>query len=131
MRTRTATRIASRQHPAHVFLLRLGALAGLGVAALALSTMMHPVMAAAPSLERQHSLIRFVRQECGFCHGLTLNGGLGSPLTAEAMRARPAEVLSAVILHGIPGTAMPPWSPYLSAAETDWIVEQLQQGFPQ
>ncbi|MEW6120691.1 MAG: cytochrome c [Pseudomonadota bacterium] len=122
---------ASHPHPGHPLLLKLGALATLGVAGLALYAMTHPVFAAEPALERQQALVRFVRQECGFCHGLTLGGGLGSPLTAEAMRARPAEVLAAVIQHGIPGTAMPPWSPYLSAAETDWIVARLQEGFPQ
>lgn len=126
---RTAS--ASLRHSAPPLLLRLGALATLAVAGLALYAMTHPVFAAEPALERQQALVRFVRQECGFCHGLTLGGGLGSPLTAEAMRARPAEVLTAAIQHGIPGTAMPPWSPYLSAAESDWIVGQLQKGFPQ
>lgn len=125
------TAAAARPYPGLSILLKLGAFATFGVACMALYAMTHPVFAAAPTLEHQRELTRFVRQECGFCHGLTLNGGLGSPLTAEAMRARPAEVLAAVIQHGIPGTAMPPWAPYLSVADTDWIVEQLHKGFPQ
>lgn len=122
---------ALRPHAVASALLRLGALATFVVACLALHSMTHPVFAAGPSVERQQTLVRFVRQECGFCHGLTLGGGLGSALTAGPMHERPAEVLAAVIQHGIPGTAMPPWAPYLSAADTDWIVEQLQRGFPQ
>lgn len=85
---------------------------------------------AAPSSARQRELVHMVRQECGFCHGLRLTGGLGSPLTATAMRDRPAETMVAVILHGIPGTAMPPWGPFLSESEAIWIVSKLQEGFP-
>ncbi len=86
---------------------------------------------AAPNAQRQQELIRFVRQECGFCHGLRLTGGLGSPLTASAMRDESSEALAAIIRHGLPGTAMPGWAPFLNEAETHWIVKQLQQGFPQ
>ena len=86
---------------------------------------------AAPDTARQQELTRFVRQECGFCHGLQLTGGLGSPLTAKAMREKPADSLAAVIRFGIPDTAMPGWSPFLNEADTAWIVEQLQKGFPQ
>lgn len=75
-------------------------------------------------------LTRFVRQECGFCHGLRLTGGLGSPLTAEAMRDRPIEYLEAVIQHGIPGTAMPGWAPHLTQRQVHWIAERLREGFP-
>jgi cytochrome c55X len=83
-----------------------------------------------PSPAREKELVRMVRQECGFCHGLRLTGGLGSPLTAEAMKDRPAETMAAVIQHGIPGTAMPPWAPFLSETESVWIVERLKEGFP-
>lgn len=91
-----------------------------------------PLWAAAePAPSRQQELIRFVRQECGFCHGLQLTGGLGSPLTAAALKDKPAETLSAVIRFGIPDTAMPGWAPFLNEAETAWVVKQLHQGFPQ
>jgi cytochrome c55X len=91
-----------------------------------------PAACAEPALspERSRELTRFVRQECGFCHGLKLTGGLGSPLTAAALRDRPAVTLMAVIRYGIPGTAMPGWAPYLSERDMQWIVEQLLQGFP-
>jgi cytochrome c55X len=90
-----------------------------------------PVQAEDLSAARQKELTHFVRQECGFCHGLKLTGGLGSPLTAAAMKDKPAETLSAVILHGIPGTAMPGWAPYLSEADATWIATELLKGFPE
>ncbi|MBK6741662.1 MAG: cytochrome c [Hydrogenophilales bacterium] len=86
---------------------------------------------AAPAPQRQRELVHLVRQECGFCHGLRLTGGLGSPLTAAAMKDKPVETMIAVILYGIPGTAMPPWQPFVSEAEATWIVTKLQEGFPQ
>ncbi len=85
---------------------------------------------AAPDTTRQQELTRFVRQECGFCHGIHLTGGLGSPLTAAALRDKPAESIAAAIRFGIPGTAMPGWAPFLDEVDTRWIVEKLQQGFP-
>lgn len=78
--------------------------------------------------ERQRELSRFVHQECGFCHGLRLTGGLGSPLTSETMKYRPVDLMVTVILKGIPGTAMPPWKPYLSEDDARWIVHALQEG---
>ena len=83
---------------------------------------------AVPSPDRQRELARFVRQECGFCHGLKLTGGLGSPLTAETMKEKPVELMVAIILHGIPGSAMPGWQPYLSEQDAKWIVHALQEG---
>ena len=98
---------------------------------LVLATLSTAAGAAQPTPARQQELTRMVRQECGFCHGLRLTGGLGAPLTAAAMKERPAETMTAVILHGIPGTAMPPWQPFLSEAEAAWIVGKLQEGFPE
>jgi len=89
------------------------------------------VAIAEPGLQRQQELIHLVRQECGFCHGLHLTGGLGSPITVAAMRDKPLETMRAVILYGIPGTAMPGWQPFLSEGEAGWIVRKLQEGFPQ
>ena len=89
-----------------------------------------PALAAAPDAERTKELTRFVRQECGFCHGLHLTGGLGSSLTAEALRDKPSEPLIATTLYGIPGTAMPGWAPFLSADDASWIVNELKKGFP-
>lgn len=90
-----------------------------------------PALADGPPAARQQELTRFVRQECGFCHGLRLTGGLGSPLTAEALKGKPAEALIATIQYGRTGTAMPGWAPYLSEADTQWIVGALLKGFPE
>jgi len=76
-------------------------------------------------------LVRLVRQDCGSCHGMTLQGGLGTPLTREALVGKPVDYVSAMILHGRPGTAMPPWKTLLSEADANWIAEQLVQGFPE
>jgi cytochrome c55X len=79
---------------------------------------------------RQKELIRLVRQDCGSCHGMTLKGGLGPPLTAQALKQKPAEGLTATILGGRPGTPMPPWRAFMSEAEAGWIVNELLRGFP-
>ncbi|MER2526342.1 MAG: cytochrome c [Candidatus Competibacter denitrificans] len=84
-----------------------------------------------PSPERSGELIRMVRQDCGSCHGLTLRGGLGPALLPDTLRDKPAASLKYTILLGRPGTAMPPWQPFMSEAEADWIVAQLLRGFPE
>lgn len=86
---------------------------------------------AAPSPERRRELVHLVRQDCGSCHGMTLQGGLGPPLTPAALRDRPVDSMVATIYGGRPGTPMPPWHRFLSEAEARWIVEQLREGFPQ
>ena len=80
--------------------------------------------------ERERELVRLVRQDCGACHGMTLAGGLGPSLLPDALRERPTEALVQTIIHGRPGTPMPPWQPFLSEPEARWIVERLQTGFP-
>lgn len=85
---------------------------------------------AAPTGERRAAILKMVRQDCGSCHGMTMKGGLGPALTSAALQSRSAESLTATILHGRPGTAMPPWQDFLSADEAAWIVQQLQQGLP-
>ncbi len=88
------------------------------------------VEAGEPAPARQRELIHLVRQDCGSCHGMKLTGGLGSPLTAEALRDKPLEGLEATIHGGRPGTAMPPWKTILSESEIQWIVHKLMTGFP-
>ena len=79
---------------------------------------------------RQAELIHLVRQDCGSCHGLTLNGGLGPALLPEMMKNKSPEYLTAVILYGLAPSAMPPWKRFLSEADAQWIVTNLQKGFP-
>ena len=67
-----------------------------------------------PTPTRQRELVRLVRQDCGSCHGMTLNGGLGPALTREALADKPAESLAAIIVHGRPGTPMPPWRTFVA-----------------
>lgn len=81
--------------------------------------------------ERQQALRYLVRQDCGACHGLTLKGGLGPALTSDALANRSDELLVNSILHGRPGTAMPPWRGMISREEAEWMVNQLRQGLSQ
>ena len=74
------------------------------------------------------ALKRLVHQDCGSCHGLTLKGGLGPDLRPQALSHYDVEVLSDVILDGIPETAMPPWRPLLTPSDADWIAQYLLQG---
>lgn len=89
-----------------------------------------PAVSTGPDGERRQELVRLVRQDCGACHGMTLAGGLGPPLLPAVLRERPQEALVQTILHGRPGTPMPPWRPFLSEPEAGWIVDRLLEGFP-
>jgi cytochrome c55X len=88
---------------------------------------LHSAQAAEPSPDAV-KLTRLVRQDCGSCHGLTMNGGLGKPLTADRLQQWNAAELALIILDGVPGTPMPPWRPLMSEAEARWIAETLRQG---
>ena len=85
---------------------------------------------AAPADERQRELVHIVRQDCGSCHGLTLQGGLGPALTPGALQGKPEDGLAATIVGGRPGTPMPPFRGILTEAEADWVVDRLIEGFP-
>ena len=86
---------------------------------------------AEPSAARQKELIHLVRQDCGSCHGMTLQGGLGPALLPANLADKPAESLVATIVHGRPGTPMPPWHRFLAVDEARWIVAKLMAGFPE
>ena len=77
--------------------------------------------------DRASELQHMVTQDCGSCHGLTRKGGLGSPLTAQALSHAEPEALAAIILDGVPDTAMPPWRPLLTEEEAIWIARYLKQ----
>ncbi|CAB3820537.1 hypothetical protein LMG3410_00239 [Achromobacter aegrifaciens] len=88
---------------------------------------------AAPDLDPadQQRLIHLVRQDCGSCHGLRLNGGLGPALTPQALAGKPPAYLEQAILHGLPGTAMPGWRGMLAPDEAAWIAARLLKDFPE
>ena len=86
---------------------------------------------ATPDAARQAELVRIVRQDCGSCHGMRLTGGLGPALTPQALADKPIDAMAATIVHGRPGTPMPPWRALLSAADAAWIAAQLAHGFPE
>ena len=78
--------------------------------------------------DRQQELLYLLKQDCGSCHGLTLQGGLGPPLLPAALEGKPAELLVTTILEGRANTAMPPWKSLLTPDEAAWLVEKLQKG---
>ena len=104
-------------------LVHLAVLLGL---VFAVASMSHA--AGPPGPERAAELTRLVRQDCGSCHGMTLQGGLGPALTPAALRDKPSESLKYTILQGRPGTPMPPWSRFLNEREAEWVVAQLMAG---
>ena len=87
-------------------------------------------VAAQPDISRQQQLLRLVRQDCGSCHGMRLTGGLGPPLTRDALAGASVDAIAATIFHGRPGTPMPGWRAMLSENEAHWIAERLLAGFP-
>ncbi|GGE81777.1 cytochrome c [Stappia taiwanensis] len=108
-------------------LLLLAAAAPAFALASALAENAAPALPGAPALapEQAQKLAHLVEQDCGSCHGLTRKGGLGSPLTAEALSHIEPEGIAGIILDGVPGTAMPPWRPLMSEDEALWIAYYL------
>jgi cytochrome c55X len=86
------------------------------------------VMADEISQQRQNELIYLLRQDCGACHGMTLQGGLGPPLLPKTLASKPEALLLNTILAGRPNTAMPPWRDFLTATEANWLLKQLLKG---
>lgn len=81
-----------------------------------------------PPAARQRALLYLLKQDCGSCHGLTLKGGLGPALRPEALHDKSDDLLLDTILHGRPGTPMPPWAFSLTAEEARWLVQRLRTG---
>ncbi|HUT48728.1 MAG TPA: cytochrome c [Alphaproteobacteria bacterium] len=84
--------------------------------------------AGGPSESRQAELIYRLRQDCGSCHGYTLKGGLGPSLLPAALKGKDDDTLVHVILHGMPGRPMPPWSFEVSRDEAFWLVRRMKMG---
>lgn len=97
---------------------------------LALSLVIAVPLAASDSVSsgRQMELRNLLVQDCGSCHGLTMRGGLGPALLPDTLSGKSAETISAVIMNGRPGSAMPPWRSLLSPAEAQWMAEILLSG---
>jgi len=104
---------------------------GLRMTLVLIAAMSAQAQSAEPSADRQQALVHLVRQDCGSCHGLTLKGGLGPALTPAVLQQRPVDSLIATIIHGRPGTPMPPFKGILSEADAQWIAHQLLAGFPE
>lgn len=83
-----------------------------------------PVNAAVDARRLEHLLT----QDCGACHGLYLTGGLGPPLTPQALAGKSRDSLIATVAYGRPTRAMPGWAPLLSASEIAWLVDRLLRG---
>ncbi len=117
------------------FAARLAALLASGLAVLSIASLVAlaaaPAYASAtPTVDRQAELRNLLIQDCGSCHGLTLRGGLGPPLDATTLAGKPSAYLAAIILYGRPGTAMPPWRPFLTDGEAAWLADLLKQPAP-
>ncbi|MBL1143073.1 MAG: cytochrome c [Proteobacteria bacterium] len=88
----------------------------------------YPVIASDISNDRQQELIHLIQHDCGSCHGMTLKGGLGTPLTVENLQNKSNEALISIIMNGVKGTPMPPWKDVLAEQEVVWMVKQLKTG---
>jgi cytochrome c55X len=77
---------------------------------------------------RKAELFRMLKQDCGSCHGMTLNGGLGKALSPEALQGKDEIYLKTIILDGVKGTAMPPWRPLLTEAEAAELARMIKSG---
>lgn len=77
---------------------------------------------------RKEEIHYIVRHDCGSCHGMTLKGGLGPAITAEAVAEKTDAYLFHSIRDGHPGTPMPPWLGIFTEAEIHYLVQQLKQG---
>ena len=103
---------------------------GLALPLLVSAASAHAVNDGDVSLQRQRELTQLIKHDCGSCHGLTLQGGLGPALTPQALQDRVPGHLARVISEGRNGTAMPPWGELLTTAEVEWIVQILLAGVP-
>lgn len=81
--------------------------------------------------QRKAELFYLLKHDCGSCHGMRLEGGLGPALTAKRLAPYGVEFLALTIIQGRPGTPMPPWRPFITEQEAFWLAGQLKQGIDQ
>lgn len=93
---------------------------------LALCLSMPAISTAEPSPARQTELRNLLKNDCGACHGLTLQGGMGPALLPKNLDGKPDELLVTTILEGRKGTAMPPWQPFMNRDEAVWLLGVLR-----
>ena len=87
-----------------------------------------PVFASDTQMERQQELLYMLKHDCGSCHGMRLTGGLGPPLTRDALKSKNSSMLMNSITEGHTGTAMPAWKGILNDGDIDWLVSRLREG---
>ena len=85
------------------------------------------LMAGTAGAQDTKRLEHMLKQDCGSCHGLTMKGGLGRPLTPDALADADPQALASIILNGVPGTAMPAWRPILTEDEAMWMANYLKK----
>ena len=95
---------------------------------LTMTCLLQTGLAAEPSPERQVILRDLLKNDCGACHGLTLQGGMGPALLPDSLAGKPYEFLVSTILNGRKGTAMPPWQTFMNYDEALWLVGVLRKG---
>ena len=88
-------------------------------------SLISPLLLAEPNPGRQTEIRNLLKHDCGSCHGLTLKGGLGPSLKAQALITLSDDFLVDTIQNGRQGTAMPPWKPFINEAETRWLIHTL------
>ncbi len=88
-----------------------------------------PVMARAEpiSADRKASLDYLLRHDCGSCHGMTLQGGLGPALLPERFADLDIDSIASMILIGNPEKAMPRWENLLSISDARYLAERLKK----
>ncbi len=75
--------------------------------------------------KQKQELIYLLTQDCGSCHGLTLQGGLGPPLLKKNLKGKPKAYLTTIIKHGRSGTPMPPWKDILTDQQINFLADYL------
>jgi len=76
--------------------------------------------------DRKASLERLLHHDCGSCHGMTLQGGLGPALLPEQFTDRDIDTIAGMILTGNPEKAMPPWEGLLSISEARYLARLIK-----
>jgi len=81
-----------------------------------------------PDAARQAEIMDFVHSTCATCHGASLAGEVGPPLTPAALKDKDSAMLAATILNGRPDTQMMPFTGMISEDEAAWLVGRLKAG---